>query len=60
MFQEKEDTLQYKMERVPFREEQVRKIREQGKLLTMDIEQLLLSEDNWFDFVNKVAAEAKH
>ncbi|XWS37997.1 hypothetical protein CRYUN_Cryun19dG0092800 [Craigia yunnanensis] len=40
-------------------EEQVRKIREGGKLLTMDIERLLLSEDNRFDFVNDVAAEAK-
>ncbi|PSS32987.1 Protein PLASTID TRANSCRIPTIONALLY ACTIVE 7 like [Actinidia chinensis var. chinensis] len=57
---EKDDPLQYKMERVPFLEEQVRKIREGGKLLTMDIERLLLSEDNRFDFVNGVAAEAKH
>ncbi|GFY84058.1 plastid transcriptionally active7 [Actinidia rufa] len=59
VFQEKDDPLQYKTERVPFLEEQVRKIREGGKLLTMDIERLLLSEDNRFDFVNGVAAEAK-
>ncbi|XP_047968255.1 protein PLASTID TRANSCRIPTIONALLY ACTIVE 7-like [Salvia hispanica] len=48
-----------KIERVPFLEEQVRRIRETGELLTMDIERLLLSEDNRFDFVNEVAAEAK-
>ncbi|XP_031288321.1 protein PLASTID TRANSCRIPTIONALLY ACTIVE 7, partial [Pistacia vera] len=55
----KDDMLRYKMERIPFLEEQVRKIKEGGKLLTMDIERLLLSEDNRFDFVNEVAAEAK-
>ncbi|XAR71614.1 hypothetical protein NMG60_11017974 [Bertholletia excelsa] len=55
----KDDMLQWKLERIPFLEEQVRKIREGGKLLTMDIERLLLSEDNRFDFVNEVAAEAK-
>lgn len=33
-------------------------IKEQGKLLSMDIEKLLLSEENRFDFVNEVAAEA--
>ncbi|KAG6389815.1 hypothetical protein SASPL_151289 [Salvia splendens] len=48
-----------RIERVPFLEEQVRRIRETGELLTMDIERLLLSEDNRFDFVNDVAAEAK-
>ncbi|XP_057798795.1 protein PLASTID TRANSCRIPTIONALLY ACTIVE 7 isoform X2 [Salvia miltiorrhiza] len=48
-----------RIDRVPFLEEQVRKIRESGELLTMDIERLLLSEDNRFDFVNEVAAEAK-
>ncbi|KAG6391538.1 hypothetical protein SASPL_149294 [Salvia splendens] len=48
-----------RIQRVPFLEEQVRRIRETGELLTMDIERLLLSEDNWFDFVNEVAAEAK-
>lgn len=50
---------QGKLERTPFLEEQVRNIRDGGKLLTMDIERLLLSEDNRFDFVNEVAAEAK-
>ncbi|KAF5450438.1 hypothetical protein F2P56_030792 [Juglans regia] len=55
----KDDMLRYKLERIPFLEEQMRKVRETGKLLTMDIERLLLSEDNRFDFVNEVAAEAK-
>ncbi len=50
--------LRYKLGRVPFLEEQERKIKESGKELTMDIERLLLSEDNRFDFVNEVAAEA--
>ncbi|GAV89092.1 hypothetical protein CFOL_v3_32512 [Cephalotus follicularis] len=54
----KDDMLRYKMERVPFLEEQTRKIRETGKLVSIDIEKLLLSEDNRFDFVNEVAAEA--
>lgn len=56
--QTKKDEMDYKMQRVPFLEEQVRKIQEGGKLLTMDIERLLLSEDNRFDFVNEIAAEA--
>ncbi|KAL8049425.1 hypothetical protein ABFX02_06G019900 [Erythranthe guttata] len=55
----KDDILDYHMERVPFLEEQVRKIRDTGKQLTMDIERLLLSEDNRFAFVNEIAAEAK-
>lgn len=55
----KDDVLDYRLERVPFLEEQVRKIKDGGKLLTMDIERLLLSEENRFDFVNEVAAEAK-
>lgn len=60
MFQTKKDeTLDAKMERIPFLEEQVRKIRDGGKLLTMDIHRLLLNEDNRFDFVNEIAAEAK-
>ncbi|CAH2044302.1 unnamed protein product [Thlaspi arvense] len=54
----KDDMLRYKLQRVPFVEEQVRKIREVGKVMTMDIERLLLSEDNRFEFVNSVAAEA--
>lgn len=58
-YQTKKDVLDYKMERVPFFEEQVRKIKETGGILAGDIERLLLSEDNKFDFVNEVAAEAK-
>ncbi|KAI4307087.1 hypothetical protein L6164_030313 [Bauhinia variegata] len=54
----KDEYFPYKLERIPFLEEQVRKIKDQGKLMTMDIERLLLSEDNRFDFVNEVAAEA--
>ncbi|KAK7350976.1 hypothetical protein VNO77_10077 [Canavalia gladiata] len=54
----KDEYLPYKMERVPFLEEQVRMIREQGQILTMDIDRLLLSEENRFDFVNEIAAEA--
>ncbi|XP_029119601.1 protein PLASTID TRANSCRIPTIONALLY ACTIVE 7 isoform X4 [Elaeis guineensis] len=54
----KDDKLQYKMERIPFIEEQVRKVRENGKIVSMDIERLMLSEENRFAFVNDVAAEA--
>ncbi|KAK2390740.1 protein PLASTID TRANSCRIPTIONALLY ACTIVE [Trifolium repens] len=54
----KDESLQYKMERIPFLEEQVRKIRDEGKLLRLDVEKILLSEDNRYDFVNEVAAEA--
>ncbi|KAH9780150.1 protein PLASTID TRANSCRIPTIONALLY ACTIVE 7 [Citrus sinensis] len=54
----KDDMLRYSVERIPFLEEQERKIKEGGKLLTMDIERLLLSEDNRYDFVNEIAAEA--
>ncbi|ONK69158.1 uncharacterized protein A4U43_C05F19950 [Asparagus officinalis] len=54
----KDDKLRYKMERIPFLEEQVRMIRETGKIMSMDIARLLLSEENRFDFVNEVAAEA--
>ncbi|XP_048230558.1 protein PLASTID TRANSCRIPTIONALLY ACTIVE 7 [Ricinus communis] len=54
----KDDMLRYQLGRVPFLEEQVRRIKEGGKVLTMDIHRLLLSEDNRFDFVNEVAAEA--
>ncbi|KAL8160561.1 hypothetical protein V2J09_002098 [Rumex salicifolius] len=49
----------YKVQRVPFLEEQVRKVNEGGGLMSLDIERLLLSEDNRFEFVNGVAAEAK-
>ncbi|KAI9096810.1 hypothetical protein K1719_025989 [Acacia pycnantha] len=54
----KDEFLEARMERVPFLEEQVRIIKETGKLMTMDIEKLLLREENRFDFVNEVAAEA--
>lgn len=50
--------VEYRLERVPFLEEQVRKIREGGTILSMDIERLMLSEENRFAFVNEVAAEA--
>ncbi|XP_020694952.1 protein PLASTID TRANSCRIPTIONALLY ACTIVE 7-like isoform X1 [Dendrobium catenatum] len=50
--------IEHKMDRVPFLEEQVRKIRETGKIMSLDIERLLLSEENRFTFVNEVAAEA--
>lgn len=54
----KDDKLHYKMERIPFLEEQVRKIRETGKIISIDIAHLLQSQENRFDFVNEVAAEA--
>lgn len=54
----KDDKLAYNMDRIPFLEEQVRRIRETGKIMSMDIEKLMLSEENKFDFVNEVAAEA--
>ncbi|KAM3681905.1 hypothetical protein ACB098_12G033900 [Castanea mollissima] len=54
----KDDVMRYQMERVPFLEEQERMIKESGKVMTMDIERLLLSEENRFAFVNEVAAEA--
>ncbi|KAF6146009.1 hypothetical protein GIB67_033368 [Kingdonia uniflora] len=54
----KDEKMRYKMDRIPFLEEQVRNIKDAGKDLSMDIERLLLSEENRFDFVNDVAAEA--
>ncbi|KAJ8753467.1 hypothetical protein K2173_019866 [Erythroxylum novogranatense] len=54
-----DDLRRYKLERVPFLEEQMRYVQEGGGLLTFDIERLMLSEDNKYDFVNEVAAEAK-
>nr|AEZ52382.1 plastid transcriptionally active 7 [Wolffia australiana] len=54
----KDEKVRYKMDRIPFLEEQVRKIRESGKIMSMDIAKLMLSEENRFDFVNEVAAEA--
>ncbi|PKA52032.1 hypothetical protein AXF42_Ash021151 [Apostasia shenzhenica] len=55
----RDEKLEYKMERIPFLEEQVRKIRETGKIMALDIERLMLSEENRYAFVNEVAAEAK-
>ncbi|XP_045815997.1 protein PLASTID TRANSCRIPTIONALLY ACTIVE 7 [Trifolium pratense] len=54
----KDVLLPYRMERIPFLEEQVRKIRDEGKLARLDVSRILLSEDNRYDFVNEVAAEA--
>ncbi|CAN0876316.1 Protein PLASTID TRANSCRIPTIONALLY ACTIVE 7 [Linum grandiflorum] len=53
-----DDMRKYRMERVPFLEEQVRNIRESGKLIQHDIEWLQKSVDNKYAFVNMVAAEA--
>ncbi|KAJ0971746.1 hypothetical protein J5N97_019705 [Dioscorea zingiberensis] len=55
----KDDKLGYKLERIPFLEEQVRRVRESGEIISLDIERLMLSEENKFAFVNEVAAEAK-
>lgn len=46
------------MERTPFLEEQVNKIKDGGQLVGLDVATLLMSEENRFDFVNEVAAEA--
>ncbi|CAI0552399.1 unnamed protein product [Linum tenue] len=53
-----DDMMRVKLGRVPFLEEQVRKIRENGKMLSFDIEWLMKNEDNKYEFVNEVAAEA--
>ncbi|CAL1408203.1 unnamed protein product [Linum trigynum] len=53
-----DDMMRVKLGRVPFLEEQVRKIRENGKMLSFDIEWLMKNEDNKYEFVNDVAAEA--
>ncbi|KAK8921211.1 hypothetical protein KSP39_PZI020312 [Platanthera zijinensis] len=55
----KDEKLDNTTDRVPFLEEQVRRIRATGKIMSLDIERLLLSEENRFAFVNEVAAEAK-
>ncbi|XP_039120303.1 protein PLASTID TRANSCRIPTIONALLY ACTIVE 7 [Dioscorea cayenensis subsp. rotundata] len=55
----KDDKVDYKLERIPFLEEQVRRIRESGEIISLDIEKLMLSEENRFAFVNEVAEEAK-
>lgn len=58
IFQKTRDpTLKYRMERVPFLEEKVRILREERQDVTLDLETLLLSEENRFDFVNEIIAE---
>ncbi|KAI4999980.1 hypothetical protein ZWY2020_004569 [Hordeum vulgare] len=41
-----DDMLRYKLDRIPFLEEKVRKVRENGKLVCLDINQLMLSQEN--------------
>ncbi|KVI10222.1 hypothetical protein Ccrd_011384 [Cynara cardunculus var. scolymus] len=50
--------MQYKHERAPFLEVQVRDIWETGKLVMHDIERLKLWEENTFSFAMELAAEA--
>ncbi|XP_074291727.1 protein PLASTID TRANSCRIPTIONALLY ACTIVE 7 [Silene latifolia] len=54
----KDPFLEAKLERVPFLEEQIRKTNEGGGLLSGDIDWLMKSQDNRFEFVNEIAAEA--
>ncbi|XP_021763800.1 protein PLASTID TRANSCRIPTIONALLY ACTIVE 7-like [Chenopodium quinoa] len=54
----KDEFMEAKLERVPFLEEQMRKVNEGGGVLAGDIDRLLKSEDNRFAFVNEIAAEA--
>ncbi|KAL9237432.1 hypothetical protein vseg_011981 [Gypsophila vaccaria] len=54
----KDPFMEAKLERVPFLEEQVRKLNEGGGILSGDIDRLMKSEDNRFAFVNEIAAEA--
>lgn len=53
-----DDTLRYKLDRIPFLEEKVRKVRENGKIICLDINQLMLSQENRFAFTMEVAEEA--
>ncbi|CAM0882312.1 unnamed protein product [Alopecurus aequalis] len=53
-----DDMLRYKLDRIPFLEEKVRKVRENGKLVCLDINQLMLSQENRFAFTMEVAEEA--
>lgn len=50
--------LRYKLDRIPFLEEKVRKVRENGKIICLDINQLMLSQENRFAFTMEVAEEA--
>ncbi|WVZ69127.1 hypothetical protein U9M48_017965 [Paspalum notatum var. saurae] len=53
-----DDMLRYKLDRIPFLEEKVRKVRENGKIVCLDINQLMLSQENRFAFTMEVAEEA--
>ncbi|KAL6839836.1 hypothetical protein ACP4OV_029646 [Aristida adscensionis] len=53
-----DDMLRYKLDRIPFLEEKVRKVRENGKIICLDINQLMLSQENRFAFTMEVAEEA--
>ncbi|KAM0906733.1 hypothetical protein ACQ4PT_016549 [Festuca glaucescens] len=53
-----DDMLRYKLDRIPFLEEKVRKVRENGKLVCLDINQLMLAAENRFAFTMEVAEEA--
>lgn len=53
-----DDMLCYKLDRIPFLEEKVRKVRENGKIICLDINQLMLSQENRFAFTMEVAEEA--
>ncbi|KAG8077685.1 hypothetical protein GUJ93_ZPchr0007g4678 [Zizania palustris] len=53
-----DDMLRYKLDRIPFLEEKVRKVRENGKIICLDINQLMLSQENKFAFTMEVAEEA--
>lgn len=50
--------MEAKLERIPFLEEQMRKVHEGGGVLAGDIDRLMKSQDNRFEFVNEIAAEA--
>ncbi|KAG8055705.1 hypothetical protein GUJ93_ZPchr0001g30548 [Zizania palustris] len=55
-----DDMLRYKLDRIPFLEEKVRKVRENGKIICLDINQLMLSQENRFAFTMEVAEEANN
>ncbi|KMT15980.1 hypothetical protein BVRB_3g051630 [Beta vulgaris subsp. vulgaris] len=54
----KDEFMEAKLERIPFLEEQMRKVHEGGGVLAGDIDRLMKSQDNRFEFVNEIAAEA--
>lgn len=58
MKSKKDVFMEAKLERVPFLEEQMRKVNEGGGVMAGDIDRLMKSEDNRFAFVNEIAAEA--